>query len=243
MFIWRIIQSLLLLVWLIIGGTLASFFGILFFWTDAGHWVVKNIYCRGFFIILGQTPTVSGLEHLDFDRPYVFVANHESHMDTQSIYMNYPRYLHFMAKKELKYVPVVGWVISSLGMLFVDRSNSEKAKVSLQKAAEMIRSGKNIISFPEGTRSKDGEVGRFKKGLFTIAQQAGVDVVPVAVVGAREVMASGSLKITPGPIHVSFGVPIPIQEYERDLDGLVQTARDSVLEMRAFWKPRIDKLR
>lgn len=242
LFLFYQFQSILLLAWLLFAGTLAALLGLLFFWTDAGHWVVKNIYCRGFFIILGYTPTCSGLEHLDFAKTYVFVANHESHMDTQSIYMNYPRYLYFIGKKELKYVPVVGWVIAALGMIFIDRGNSEKATASLAKAADMIRNGKNVISFPEGTRTKDGQLGRFKKGLFALAQQAEVDVVPVAVIGAREVMASGSLRIRPGRIHVSFGTPLEHKQYIGDLNGLVAAAEHNIGDMRADWKIRLAKL-
>ncbi len=235
----RFLRGLVLFLWLLFGGTLASVCALIFFWTDAGYWVVKNIYCRGFFIIMGITPTYSGLELIDFKKTYVLVANHESHMDVQSIFMSYPKYLRFIAKKELKYVPVVGWVIMSLGMLFVDRSNSEKARESMKKAAEKVRSGVNIVSFPEGTRSKTSEMKSFKKGLFGLAIDAGVDVIPVAIIGAREVMPAGKLKLRPGPIHVAFGAPIDINRFQNDIEGLTKEAREEILKMREEWRPKL----
>jgi 1-acyl-sn-glycerol-3-phosphate acyltransferase len=164
-------------------------------------------------------------------------------MDTQSIYMNYPKNLHFIAKKELKYTPVVGWVIAALGMIFIDRKNSEKAKQSLAKAAELIRNGKNVISFPEGTRTKDGEMRRFKRGLFSIALEAGVDVVPVAVSGAREVMPSGSFKMRPGPIHIAYGQPMDHTLFIGRPEAFADEVRAEVIRMKEEWMPKVKNMR
>jgi len=163
-------------------------------------------------------------------------------MDVQSIFMCYPKYLRFIAKKELKYVPVVGWVIISLGMLFVDRKNSDKAKESMKLAAQKVRDGVNLISFPEGTRSKTGELGPFKKGLFALAISAEVDVIPVAIIGAKEVMPVGSFSIRTRPIHVAFGKPIPSSEYQKDVEGLCQRARKEIILLQEVWRPRMEHL-
>jgi 1-acyl-sn-glycerol-3-phosphate acyltransferase len=239
----RVLRGITLLIWLILNGTISSLLAVLFFWTDAGFWVVKNIYCRGFFIIMGSTPTYSGLEKIDFSKTYVLAANHESHLDVQGIFMSYPKYLRFIAKKELKYIPVVGWVIMSLGMLFVDRKNSEAAKASMKIAAEKVRDGVNIISFPEGTRSKTGELSPFKKGLFGLAINAGVDVIPVAVIGAREVMPVGGFKIRTGPIHIAFGKPIPTAPYAKNVEGLSKAVREEIITMRNEWRPKLPYLK
>jgi 1-acyl-sn-glycerol-3-phosphate acyltransferase len=243
LFPFRLLRGITLLFWLILNGTLSSLLAVLFFWTDAGFWVVKNIYCRGFFIIMGSTPTYSGLEKIDFSKTYVLAANHESHLDVQAIFMSYPKYLRFIAKKELKYIPVIGWVIMSLGMLFVDRKNSEAAKASMKIAAQKVRYGINIISFPEGTRSKTGELAPFKKGLFGLAINAGVDVIPVAVIGAKEVMPVGSFKIRTGPIHVAFGKPIPTTPYTKNIEGLSKAVREEIIAMRDEWRPRLPYLK
>lgn len=204
---------------------------------------MRNMYCRGFYIILGTTPTSTGLEQIDTSKTYVFASNHESHLDTQSIFISYPKYLFFIAKKELKHIPIVGWAISAMGMIFIDRKNAERAKESLAQAADMIRQGKNVISFPEGTRTKDGEIHQFKKGLFALALAAGVDVVPVAVSGAREVMPAGSQKLNPGPIHVSFGAPIDHSKYIGNPIGFAAAARDEVIRMKAHWMGRLEDLK
>ncbi len=239
----RILHGALLLIWLVLMGTLAVLVAFVFRSQRGGLWVVRNMYCRGFHIILGYTPTSTGLEKLDTSKTYVFASNHESHLDTQSIFISYPKYLFFIAKKELKHVPIVGWVISSLGMIFIDRKNSERAKESLAIAGKMIRNGKNVISFPEGTRSKDGEIHQFKKGLFALAIEAGVDVVPVAVSGAREVLPAGSFKLKPGPIHVSFGTPIDHTQFTNDPIAFADTAREEVIKMKSFWTNRLKDLK
>ncbi len=239
----KIIQSALLLLWLITMGTLAVLMSFVFRSQRGGLWVVRNLYCRGFHIILGYTPTSSGLEQIDTSKTYVFASNHESHLDTQSIFISYPKYLFFIAKKELKHVPVVGWVISAMGMIFIDRKNSERAKQSLAQAAEMIRQGKNVISFPEGTRSKDGEIKQFKKGLFALAIAAGVDVVPVAVSGTREVMPAGSFKLRPGPIHVSFGAPIDHTQFIGNPIAYSEAVQNEVLKMKAHWTAKLPTLK
>ena len=239
----RIIQSVLLFLWLLIMGTLAVLMSFVFRSQRGGLWVVRNMYCRGFHIILGYTPTSTGLELIDTSKTYVFASNHESHLDTQAIFISYPKYLFFIAKKELKHVPVVGWVISAMGMIFVDRKNPERAKASLAQAAEMIRQGKNVISFPEGTRTKDGEIHQFKKGLFALALEARVDIVPVAVSGAREVMPAGSFKLNPGPMHISFGAPIDHTKYIDDPIGFANATREEVIRMKTHWMARLQDLK
>ncbi len=235
-----IIRNLIILLWLIFSGSLAVLARLVTFKSAAGLWVVKHIYCRGFFVLLGNRVTSSGLENIDISKTYVFTANHESHLDTQAIFLHYPKYLFFIAKKELKNVPVVGWVIWAMGMIFVDRKNPERAKESLSKAADMIRGGKNIISFPEGTRNKDGQLGRFKKGLFALALQAEVDVIPVTVLGAREAMPSGSFKLRSEPIHVHFSPAVSHAEFKDDPIRFANSVRDIVAKNRTELRHYLD---
>jgi 1-acyl-sn-glycerol-3-phosphate acyltransferase len=241
-FVKRIIMSIMLLFWFSVVSTLCITIGMLLLSPRTTLFLVRNVYCRGFFIIMGFTPTTSGLDSIDTSKTYVFASNHESHLDTQAIFISYPKYLHFIAKKELKYVPVIGWTIMAMGMLFIDRKNSAKAKESLAQAASLIRGGKNVISFPEGTRTKDGEIKRFKRGLFSIALEAGVDVVPVAMIGARKAMPSGSLRINAGPIHVAFGAPIARGLYANDPEGYANAVHEEVVKMKAHWTPRLVSL-
>jgi len=199
----------------------------------AGLWTVKNLYCRGFFFLLNTKLTCSGLEHIDTSKTYVFTANHESYLDTQAIFLQYPHYLYFIAKKELKYIPIVGWVIMAMGMIFVDRKNKERSKASMEKAAQMIAGGKNVISFPEGTRSKDGEIKRFKRGLFRLALMAEVDVVPVSVSGAFESMPPDTARMRSHPIHVHYGAPISHRDYIDKPEEFAEAVREIVIKNKA----------
>jgi len=237
MIIIRTIRNILAVSWLVIAGTIGSILlliGRLF--NDKGKWGmswIKYVFIPPAFWILGAKVKTTGLENLDQEKSYVFTANHESHLDTPAIYWQYPKMLYFIAKAELKKAPIVGWFIALSGMLFVDRSNSEKAKISLAKAAEMIQNGKNIISFPEGSRTKTGEIGRFKKGLFQLAIDAKTDVVPVTISGAREIWPSGTYRTQSGLISIHFGKPVKYEQYIGDPTLFANTIRQQIVDQKA----------
>jgi 1-acyl-sn-glycerol-3-phosphate acyltransferase len=135
----------------------------------------------------------------------------------------------------LSKVPFLGWYMKAVGMIFVDRGNREKARNSMQGAAELINSGRNVISFPEGTRSKTGELMMFKRGSFVIAQEGKIDIVPIGISGARNVLASGSSALRPGVIYVNIGKPIDIKKHQ-DLsdEELAELARGEVARLRVL---------
>jgi len=221
-------------LWLIIAGTIGTILlliGKIF--NDKGKWgmlFIKNVFAPIAFKILGVSVVVTGMDRLDQNKGYVFTANHESHLDTPAIYMIYPKILYFIAKAELRKAPVVGWFISLSGMLFVDRSDPVKAKESIANAARMIRNGKNIISFPEGSRTKTGEIGRFKKGLFQLAKDTQTDVVPVTVSGAREIWPAGTFKSKAGTIKIHFSTPIPHDKFGDDAIALANHVRELIVK-------------
>ena len=155
---------------------------------------------------------VKGLKNLPADRPVIIVSNHASHIDTPVLFKVVPFALYFVAKKELRKVPFMGWVMVAFGMIFVDRGNTEKAKKSLKKAAKQVQKGKSIVTFPEGTRSPDGKVRRFKKGAFALALQTKVEIVPVALKGTHEINPPGSYQLNSGLVCVHIGQPIPVEE-------------------------------
>jgi 1-acyl-sn-glycerol-3-phosphate acyltransferase len=151
---------------------------------------------------------VEGLGGLAADRSYVFMANHHSHFDVLALLHALPFDLRAVAKKELAYVPVFGWALAAAGFIFVDRSSRDRAIDSLRRAAEVLRAGRSILVFAEGTRSPDGSLLPFKKGGFMMALECGAEVVPVAVIGSREVLAKHSLRVRPGTIRVRVMPPI-----------------------------------
>ncbi|NWJ40530.1 MAG: 1-acyl-sn-glycerol-3-phosphate acyltransferase [Geothrix sp.] len=187
--------------------------------------------------------TLKGWEHLPEDiregrQSVIFMSNHESQMDPPILVAALPVPAVYIAKKELKYMPFIGWAGWAAGVIFIDRGDRERAIRSIRDAATQIRGGKNVVIFPEGTRSRSGEMLPFKKGGFALALEAGVPIVPMATVGGFHVLSSGSVRIRPGRYALMVGEPVHPAGYpDRDalmkevrarIEGLVTEARTSI---------------
>ena len=154
------------------------------------------------------TVRVDGLERLTPGTTYIFVANHQSHYDTPVIFSSLPYQLRIIAKDSLARFPVLGWHLKRGGHLFVDRRNPDKTGI-LNRWRALVSEGLSLIIYAEGTRSADGKVARFKAGSFLLAIQAGLPVVPLAVIGTRAVMPKGRLRTEPGDVQLIVHDPIP----------------------------------
>jgi 1-acyl-sn-glycerol-3-phosphate acyltransferase len=176
---------------------------------------------------------VEGAEHIDLDRPQIFASNHQSWFDVWALASTIPKRNRFVAKKELERVPLFGPAWKAAGHISVDRSDRSRAVDSLQKAGALIRSDhSSVVIFPEGTRSRTGELLPFKKGAFMLALHTGVDLVPVAVVGTRDIMPAGSWRVRSGRIIVRFGRPIRTGEFgEARRDELIALVRERITEL------------
>jgi len=174
---------------------------------------------------------VEGKNNFPHDQPFIFASNHQSHLDIPCLFTSIPVNLHFIAKKELKWVPFIGWFLSATGMIFIDRSNKMRAIESLDKAGHLIRGGKNVIVFPEGTRQNANEIGVFKKGSFMLSMKSNVPIVPVSITGTAKVLASGSWKFHPQEVIVSIGKPISPELYKDNASGFIEAVRNAVAEM------------
>ena len=157
----------------------------------------------------------------------IFMSNHESQMDPPVLVAALPIPAVFIAKKELQYVPFIGWAGWAAGVIFIDRGNRERAIRSIRDAAQQIRGGKNVVIFPEGTRSRSGQMLPFKKGGFALAIEADVPIVPMATVGGFRVLASGSLRIRPGRYKLLMGEPVHPADHP-DRDALMQEVRNRI---------------
>ncbi|BDU68521.1 hypothetical protein GETHOR_06220 [Geothrix oryzae] len=160
----------------------------------------------------------------------IFMSNHESQMDPPILVAALPLPAVYIAKKELKYVPFIGWAGWAAGVIFIDRGDRERARRSIRDAAQQIRDGKNVVIFPEGTRSHTGQMLPFKKGGFALAQDAGVPIVPMATVGGHQVLPPGSMKIRPGRYTLLMGQPVHPADHP-DRDSLVQEVRRRIEEL------------
>jgi 1-acyl-sn-glycerol-3-phosphate acyltransferase len=145
------------------------------------------------------------------NQPYVFMANHASSLDIWAAFVAIPRRIRMIAKKQLARIPLFGWVMWAGRFIFIDRQNGVAARRSIDEACQRIHNGESVLIFPEGTRTRDGALGVFKKGGFHLATKAGVPIVPVALRGTRELMPRGSLLLRSGTITVILGEPIPTQ--------------------------------
>lgn len=175
---------------------------------------------RGCLFLAGVTLKVEGTEHLPRHGAVVFMANHQSNFDIPALFAGLPVQFRWIAKIELFRIPLFGLVMHRTGYIPVDRSDRKKSLESLKEGARRIANGTSVVIFPEGTRSDDGNLLPFKKGGFTLAEQAGVPIVPVAIVGSGRIMAKHRRIITPGTIRVIIFPP---------LTGVEATGREQLI--------------
>ena len=181
---------------------------------------------------IGSPARVEGLDKIDLSRPHVFVANHVSALDIPVLYTSLPIQFRILAKKELFRYPFMGWHLRRSGQIPVERESAMASMRSLADAAACVRAGTPVVVFPEGGRSDTGEIKPFLSGAFYVAIRAGVDVVPMAIVGTREVLRMNSFHIRPGRIELVVGEPIPTEGYgKRDAEALAARAQKAVEEL------------
>jgi 1-acyl-sn-glycerol-3-phosphate acyltransferase len=155
----------------------------------------------------GVRVRVEGLERLEPRKTYVFVSNHQSHYDTPVVFTTLPYQLRIIAKESLARFPILGWHLRRGGHLFVDRRSPDRSGI-LRSWRALVSQGLSLIIYAEGTRSPDGHVARFKAGSFLLAIQAGLPIVPIAIIGTRSVMPKGRLRTEPASVELVVHDPI-----------------------------------
>lgn len=159
---------------------------------------------------------IEGLGNIDRDHPQLFTVNHSGLHDILSLAAHLPIQFRWIAKKSLFNVPFMGWHMRRSGYIPIDRENPREAARSIMSAAAEIADGINAIAFPEGTRSKTGELNEFHSGAFALALRAGVPLVPIVVDGSWRVIAPKSLQVNPGTvIRIKIGQPIEVTSYQK----------------------------
>jgi 1-acyl-sn-glycerol-3-phosphate acyltransferase len=202
----------------------------------SGDWVLDlarwwSGWVTGF---AGVHISVDNRSNLESHQPYVFMANHASTIDIWALFLAIPRRVRMIAKKQLARIPLFGWVMWAGRFIFIDRQNAAAARRSIDDAGRRIRGGDSVLIFPEGTRTRDGQLGAFKKGGFHLAMEAGVPIVPIALRGTRALMPRGSLRVKSGEVSVIIGKPIPTSGLTvEDRPALIQRVRDAIAAMAA----------
>jgi 1-acyl-sn-glycerol-3-phosphate acyltransferase len=192
------------------------------------HWCARW-WCRLIAWTIGARITVRGVENLEPASTYVYMANHCSLVDIPAMFAYLPYQFRIMAKKELFYVPFMGWHLWTSGNFPVDRSDPRKTQRSLRNVIEGVRCGKSLAVFPEGTRSSDGKLHEFKPGSFKIAVRAGVPIVPITIRGTHDILPKHSLVPRPGLVEVLIGKPIDTRDStEKDIRQLMEETHRAI---------------
>lgn len=157
---------------------------------------------------------VEGAERVPQDGSYVFMGNHQSHIDIPVVYATMPvRTVRMVGKKELFRIPVWARAMRAGGFIEIDRKNLEQAIASLDRAASQLRAGVSIWIAPEGSRSKTGRLGPLKKGGFHLARNTGTPIVPMAISGTRAILPPGTTRMAfDRHVRVVYGAPIPVEQ-------------------------------
>ena len=187
----------------------------------------------------GVRVTVEGLDRITPGTTYIFVSNHQSIYDTPVIFSSLPYQLRIIAKESLARFPVLGWHLKLGKHLFVDRQNPDRAGIFKRWRALVAEA--SLLVYAEGTRSRDGHVARFKAGSFLLAIEAGLPIVPLAVIGTRAVMPKGRLRTEPANVRLIVHDPIPAPALDvptihdaRQLAERVQTIVTRAVDARQF---------
>lgn len=186
-------------------GTVSLFSSLIDRTGDLGHRCAR-LWAQLILKTTGVRVQVSGLELVDSHHSYVLAANHQSIYDIPILFASLPLQLRIVAKASLGRVPFLGWHLQRTGHLLVDRTNPGAGIVA--KMRRLVSESHSLIVFPEGTRSVDGTIARFKKGPFLVAVDAQLPVVPVSISGSCHVMKKGQLTVSPGAVRLTIHPPV-----------------------------------
>ena len=199
------------------------------FWKNAEFvHKVQQFWSRSFFWLMFLPVSVDGQEHIVPGQSYVFVANHQSMFDVWLVYGWLPVIFKWLMKAELRKVPFVGTGCKAAGHIFIDRRNTKAALESLKEVEKQLVNGVCTVIFPEGTRSLNGEVGRFKRGAFQIAWDLGLPVIPLSLDGCYEVLPKGKPFVYHAPVHMHIGEPIDLKQFSNPNEA-IEAVRNAVI--------------
>jgi 1-acyl-sn-glycerol-3-phosphate acyltransferase len=182
----------------------------------AGYMAGIRVTCRGAGKILpGQN--------------YVFLSNHQGNIDGPILIHTIPRDMRALIKRELMSLPFLSFLFRRLHFIPIDRADPRRARSGIDRGTELLRQGYSFFAFPEGTRSRNGLLGPFKKGVFIMALKAGTPIVPISIVGTSAIQPPGSYSIRPGSVHIHIHDPITTEGMTwEDRNLLVERTRTAI---------------
>lgn len=171
---------------------------------------------------------VSGRENAQKNQSYVIVANHQSSFDIVMIYANIGIDFRWIMKKELRHAPLIGYACYRLDNIFIDRSSKRASYESIQAAKKILKGGTSVVVFPEGTRSADGKLGKFKHGAFKLAFELGLPILPVTIKDTHKIMGKSFSTMMPGRAEMVIHKPVDTQEYIDRRDELIELIHNTI---------------
>lgn len=188
------------------------------FYRTAAKWAQKVLRISGIRL------TIEGMENINPSETYIFVSNHTSLYDIPILQANLPVNFRIIYKKELEKVPVWGWGLKESPYIGIVREDPRLSMKSMEEAIESIKSGDSVLIYPEGTRTKDGNLQEFKRGAFMLAGKSGKPIIPVAVIGTFPILTNGISGIKPTKVILRIGEPIyyTIENKKDELDLMMR---------------------
>lgn len=191
------------------------------FWGYYPGMIWSRIICMVLFLPV----KVKGKENITKSKAYIIVANHQSIFDVFMIYGYLGIKFKWLMKKELAQIPLVGTACTKAGFIYIDRSSKMKSHASMTKASEILRRGMSMAIFPEGTRTGDGQIGKFKKGAFLLAQDLQIPILPVTINGTFQVMSRHAVLPSWHRTGITIHTPIEPQKSE----GLTEAETNAMI--------------
>lgn len=173
-------------------------------------WARTNAFFTPMFV------SVSGKEKIQKNTSYIIIPNHQSYYDIFLIYGWLGIDIKWVMKKELRKIPGLGIASEKIGHIFLDRSNNKEALDSLNQAKKKLINGSSIVIFPEGTRSATGDIQPFKRGAFKLAFDLGLPILPVTLIGTKDILPTNSFNLLPGKVSMVIHEPIDIKKYSEE---------------------------
>jgi 1-acyl-sn-glycerol-3-phosphate acyltransferase len=197
---------------------------------NAPFQAAARIWARMLGVISGVKIAVTGLENIPRDKPLILAANHQGAGDIMIVLAFLPVHFRFAIKKELFDIPIFGWYLRRAGYFPIDRELVLSAYKMVEQIVGFLNAGDSVLIFPEGTRSTDGTLGKFKRGSLLAALKSGAPIVPLAISGSYNLMPRGTWLLNPCPIKLSAGRPIYIST-EADFENKVAAVRQAIADM------------
>lgn len=220
---------------IVIHTFICSVFGLIVIFIDRSftlYHLLSKVFSGGILLITGIKVKQSGLENIDSKAVYVFASNHSSQLDITALQWGVPNRLSMIFKKELARIPFFGWQLALGPYVIIDRKDPQAAMKSLADAKKVMDKKKiSVLVFPEGTRSKTGEIQSFKRGAFYLAARSGYPIVPITINGTAKIMPKGTFKLKRGTIYLHFDKPIPtdnIKTKQNELE-LMEKVRNTII--------------